>query len=472
MNSRLLKNYTKNKTVIHVSILSLLFVSFLVLSFLYVKSYNIIFPIINALILLSHFFLFKGKYRLYGLFLYMPFVVFFNYKPLGIGSFYSYIIIFYCIIVIFEKLFSNKTNNKNDIVRVAVIAVLALYSILLSLVFSGLNGFVKSVSIFAYLSSIALFIIDNHSYKNKTVLITITLVGMVMANLFACTIIYVLKGDYVISFLKNFLAPVYYRQYISGNSSFRYPGLSNDPNYLGMNVLVLTSIVLLNFKHLRFKVFIGILTALLQVFPILGASRNYFVCLVFLLIITTFVITVKVKNGWLISVGIYGGLLFILIIFGNTLLSQVILRIVSVDGRESLLDSLLSGRANLQMRYLSDYLLHPDSFIFGKGFGGSLLEGDSAHSIFVMSFRYFGIIGTILYYFYMSSFINFKICKDYKIFAVPIIILLIYGVTIDYISYSEMTLFLIFIYSQSFVGVPNKPRKKARLEYENYSISI
>ena len=472
MNSKALKSSSVNKKTIHIIFIVAMFVGFLVSSLLYIKSYKIIFPIINALILLSHFFVFKGKYRIYALFLYMPFIIFFNYKPLGVGSFYSYIIIFYCVIVLIEKLFSIKNIEKKDFIRLFIIASLAIYSIVLSLFFSGANGLIKSVSIFSYLVSIALIAIDNHSLKNQTVLIVITLVGMVMSNLLACIVIYFLKGDFVYNFLNNFLAPVYYRQYINGNSSFRYPGLTGDPNYLGMNVIFVTSIVLINFKRLKYKVLICILTAILQVFPFLGASRNYLMCLILMIVVATFVMSIKIKKGWIISIGIYGTLLLVFLFFGNSLLSQVLLRIISVDSRESLINSLLSGRATLQARYLSDYLLHPDSFIFGRGFGGSLLNGDSAHSIFVMSFRYFGIFGTILYYLYISSFIDKRVCKENTLFIVPIALLLIYGITIDYISYSEMTLFLLFIYYQSFFGVPKKIKIVSRLNYEGNSISI
>ena len=402
----------------------------------------------------------------------MPFIIFFNYKPLGIGSFYSYIILIYCGVVVLERLFSNKQIEKHNITRIVIIVVLAAYSIILSTIYSGLNGFIKTFSIFSYLLAISLFVIDNRSEKNHSFLILLMLIGMIAANLFACLIIYALKGEFVINFLKNFFAPVYYEKYITGNESFRYPGLSGDPNYLGMNVLVFTSIVLLNFKKLRFKVVIGILIVLLQTFPILGASRNYFICLIALVVFVTFILTTKAKKGWLISIGIYGSMLIVFIIFGSTLLSQVILRIISVDGRESLIDSLLSNRASLQMRYLSDYLLHPLSFIIGKGFVGSLLDGDSAHSIYVMSFRYFGIIGTVLYFYYISTFIDLKTCKKQKMFVIPIILLLIYGITIDYISYSEMTLFLVFIYYHSFGLTKNDSTGVARLEHENYSISI
>ena len=454
-----------------ISFCIVLFFRFLVSSFLYIKKYSLIFPVLNTIILLLNLVLFRQKYRIYALFLYMPFIIFFNYKPLGIGSFYSYVIIIYCAIVILETLFSNKTIRKENLIRLMAIGILSVYSILLSLVFSGLNGLIKSISIFAYMLSIALFVIDSRSFKNKSFLILIILIGTVVANLLACLIIYVLKGEYVDSFLKNFLAPVYYKKYHDNNDSFRYPGLSSDPNYLGMNILLLTIIAVINFKQFRFKVAIIILLIISQIFPILGASRNYFVCLVGFAILFAFVV-VKKKNGWLISLGIFSVMVLILFIFGNSLLSKVILRIISVDGRESLLDTLLSGRATLQMGYLSDYLLHPTSFIIGRGFVGSLLEGDSAHSIYVMSFRYFGLLGTLIYYFYISTFVNFRVCKTHKILITPIILLLIYGFTIDYISYSEMTLFLIFIYSQSFEGLSSNYNILKRESNENYTISI
>ena len=235
-----------------------------------------------------------------------------------------------------------------------------------------------------------------------------------------------------------------------------------------LTILLLTK----NIQTFIFLIQEQISHTMLQIFPFLGASRNYFVCLILMIVIATFMMAIKMKKGWIASIAIYTTLLIVFLFLGDSLLSKVLLRIISVDERESLINSLLSGRASLQERYLSDYLLHPDSFIFGRGFGNSLLSGDSAHSVFVMSFRYFGIIGTVLYYYYISSFVDFEVCKDNKLLVVPILLLLIYGITIDYISYSEMTLFLLFIYSQSFFGIPKRNEKSVGLNYEKNTISI
>ena len=459
-SSNLEKNKYKILLIIFLFMLSI--VSF----FLYIKTYFVLFPIINAVILLSYLFIYRGKYRIYALYLYLPFITFFNYKPLKIGSFFSYIIIIYCLVIIIETLFSREKIENLDKKRILTGLTLAFISLFLSLIFSGINGFVKSISIFAYIMSISFLAIDKKASKNLSILILISAISLLAANILACFVIYVLKGEMASSFIKNFLADTYYRQYLANNGSFRYPGLSSDPNYLGMYVLVLSAVFLINYKKINYRGYIAAIIAILQIFPIIGASRNYLICLLGLISFLCLYYMKTNNFGWAISIVIMTTILLLFLVFSNTSLSSVLLRIVNIDQRNGILNSLSSGRTDLQSFYLSDYISHPFSFIIGKGFGKSLLNGDSAHSIYVMSFRYFGIFGTILYYSYILSFVDFEISKKNKVLFVPLIIIAVYGLTLDYISYSEMLLFIIFIYSLSFTKKLDNLPTEENLYYE------
>ena len=55
----------------------------------------------------------------------MPFIIFFNYKPLGIGSFYSYSVIAYCILIVIEFLLKKDKSIEDaaNIKRLLLIAI-------------------------------------------------------------------------------------------------------------------------------------------------------------------------------------------------------------------------------------------------------------------------------------------------------------------------------------------------------------
>ena len=265
---------------------------------------SLVFPIINSILLLASFFLFKGKYRLYSLFFSMPFIVFFNYKNLKIGSFYSYLIVVYCLLIFIEFFIQKrKTINKGELKRMIIIGFIAFYSLILTLFFSGISGAIKVVSIFAYMIGVSLFFFDKKANKNLSVLILLIALGMLIANILACFLLFIVKGNIAIQFLERFANKSYVLHYQANNASFRYPGLVNDPNYLGFYTLILTAIVVINFKKLKFKVLIAIVTLLLQIFPIIGESKNYFLVVVIMASLGALWF-LKMKRGPLISTSI------------------------------------------------------------------------------------------------------------------------------------------------------------------------
>ena len=283
----------------------------------------------------------------------MPFVIFFNYKPLGLGSFYSYIILIYDLIAIIEAIFRKEKLSELQKRRLIIGIILAFYSLLLSLLFSDLKGTIKTVSIFGYLLSISLLAIDNKAYKKIGHLIALLIVSFFLSNALAYGVLYVLKGDIALSFLKNFLPEVYYLKYISTNNSFRFPGLSSDPNYLGMYTLVLTALYALNFKKVPFKFALLVFVLGLHFFSLYGSSRNYILASAISLLILGVFYLIKFKYGWMVSTFICLAGLIVFFIFGNSLIAPVLLRSINIDTRFGFLASLTSDRSTLQTYYFS-----------------------------------------------------------------------------------------------------------------------
>ena len=431
--------------IIEIILIITIGVAFLLSSTLYAFKNSIVFPITNLCLLILCFFIYNGKYRLYALFFSMPFIIFFNYKPLGIGSFYSYSIILYCILIFIELLIdkNRRIDNISSVKRVIIVLILAVYSIFITLINSGLNSVIRTISIFAYIGSISFFFFDKKAKKELSTLILLISFSLLIANVLACIILFFIKGDVAVQFLERFMNKAYVIHYKANNSSFRYPGLASDPNYLGFYTLLLTSVVVISFKRLKFKIPIVIITLLLQVFPLVGESKNYFLVIVLLAIVVSLYL-LKIKNGVFISIGVLGISLIVLLVFGNSLLLPVLLRLINIDTRDGFLNAITTGRTSIQIMYFNEYLTNPVSFLFGKGFN-SLLNNASAHNVYVMTFWYFGIFGTFLFYYWIFTFLPLSKIKSGKILMFPLFIMAIYALSLDYVSYSEMFLFILFL---------------------------
>ena len=439
-----IKDILNIKKHLQVYIFSALFALFLVSSILYIYKENVIFPIINFVILFSHLILYKGKYRIYALFLYVPFIVFFNYKPLNIGSFFSYFVLLYCLIVLIENLIKKDSFTNIEFRRITICLFLFIYVAILTLIYANIKELPRLISIFGYIFSIGFFIIDFKSSKNFEKIVFLITFGFLIANLIACFIFYIVKGNIATTFLKRFVSEKYAQQYNNPNSSFRYPGLSGDPNYLGFYVLFLSAIVLVNIKKLNHKPIFVVLVLLLQIFPIVGQSKNYIICFIAFVIAFCTIISFKNKYGLLITASTLAALLMALIL-SQSFLAPVILRFINLDFRNGFINAMTTGRFNIQLSYFNKFLSDPSSFIIGRGFG-SLYNDASAHNIYVMSIWYFGIFGSFIYVLYIISFINIKSLKINKFNLLPLIIILVCGLSLDFISYAEMFIFLLFTY--------------------------
>ena len=458
-----IKNLFDLKSNWKLYILGLFFTLFIVSSCLYVIKYSIIFPIINASILFVHLFIFKGKYRIYAFVTYIPFIIFFNYKPLGIGSFYTYTILIYCFFVLLDLFVYDFEYDKKDVQKLILCVFLGLYTILISFIFSRLSGFIKSASVTGYTISIAFMCLDKRAGKDKSLLLLLISSSFLLSNFISYSILYIIKGDIAVSFLSNFIGEIYLKKYLDTNNSFRYPGLFADPNYLGFYSLMMLAIYISFFKSLRFKIPSLIIISANQVFTLFGESRNYLVCLIIVIVILMVCLLIKVKNGWLIALGGCGALLVVSLTLGNSILAPTILRIVNIDKRTGLLAALTSDRTTLQQLYLSYYLQNPLVFIFGKGIDYPYIDYTSAHSTFVMTFWYFGIIGTALYYIYLLLFLNFNNIKKTFLYLLPLVVIIMYGFTLDFVTSSEAFLLTYFIYSL-FINVETRNNNEAIAE--------
>ena len=139
-------------------------VAFLLNCILYSFLDFLLFPLANTAILCFMIFYKKREYSIYSIFFSLPFSPFFKIGNLNIGSLYSYIVIFYCGYIFIEGLVKRQLD-RITIQRAIILGILFLFSIIPTLINSGLAGAFKTFSIFGFLASITIFAQDKTAKK-------------------------------------------------------------------------------------------------------------------------------------------------------------------------------------------------------------------------------------------------------------------------------------------------------------------
>lgn len=438
------------------------------------------FPILNFAILVSSLFVYGGKYKNLLFLFSASFSIFFNIKQISIGSLFSYSVLMYVLLGIINLIKHKKILDKYYLKRIAYISIFSAYALILCFILSGFGGFVKMFSQCGYLAFIFIFICTEKNASSIKTSIIVMALGLLLSNILSCFILYILKGDIAINFLKTFMSDVYVKGYTNSNISFRYPGLFGDPNYLGFNTILLTILFAANFKQFRHKILALALFVSLHLFAIIGMSKNYLIALVIIALVLLLRITFNNKYGIYYFLGTLVISLILFVALEGVLL-PTIKRFVFLDTREGFLNAITTERSTLVSYYLSEFLRRPSSFIIGNGIWKSMLDsGSSSHNIYISLFWYFGLFGTLFYILYFCSLLNFKVIKKDFYSIVFLFVVAFYGLSLDF---STNAIFYFFCFSlfgvyvknlaKSYIGkktVNDLCRKENR--YEFYKIDI
>lgn len=415
----------------------------LVLCLIYsITNFGISIPIINAAVFALSIFILNPRYRIYLLLFFVSFAKFFTAHDLNIGSFYSYILLLYDALILIVSCFQKKISFKKMIIS----GCLAIYVFVISLVENQFAGFFKSVSFIGYVFAVLSFESDSYAKKDITGLISTMLCGIALSNILAFFIIYCMDKNIAINFLNTFIASKYANAFIADNGSFRYPGIVGDPNFLGLYVLFLTAIVVVFYKKLHFKPLIVTLTIFIQVFAFLGLSKTYILVFVVLFALLLVYLVFKKRNLIYFVVPILLVTFFFLVLIKSSLFQSLINRFLFADMRNGFLYAFTTQRSALQSAYCSRLLSDPLHLLFGAGIAGDELF-KSAHNFYIMLIWDFGIVGSALYLLYFSSFLKLKQLLFNKFLLLPLIVIFIYGFSLDFVLYSEIIYFSFFILS-------------------------
>lgn len=222
--------------------------------------------------------------------------------------------------------------------------------------------------------------------------------------------------------------------------STRFTGLDLDPNYFSLQVLIAMAclLVLFNLDGKKEKKSI-VLLVILAFFGILTYSKMFIITLI-VFIMMTFVVFIRnnVKTAIKFSS-------FIVIICGGALyfFYEKLFEIywIRFFGSGISTDAITTGRVSSWSLFVNEILQNTKVFVLGAGFGTSFAKVKMAHTMYLSTPYYIGLIGIVLSLLYISSL--YKVLREnvgimnrpgfqiLSINAIPLYIMLIANIGLD-----------------------------------------
>ncbi|MGR7908901.1 Lipid A core - O-antigen ligase and related enzymes [Lysinibacillus capsici] len=222
--------------------------------------------------------------------------------------------------------------------------------------------------------------------------------------------------------------------------STRFTGLDLDPNYFSLQVLIAMAclLVLFNLDAKKEKKSI-VLLVILAFFGILTYSKMFIITLI-VFIMMTFVVFIRnnVKTAIKFSS-------FIVIICGGALyfFYEKLFEIywIRFFGSGISTDAITTGRVSSWSLFVNEILQNTKVFVLGAGFGTSFAKVKMAHTMYLSTPYYIGLIGIVLSVLYISSL--YKVLREnvgimnrpgfqiLSINAIPLYIMLIANIGLD-----------------------------------------
>ena len=448
-----------------------LFLAFLVCSALYVVKDFVFLPYVCGAILISHLFLFHGKYRVYAFIFYTPLSKFMIPSNIAIGSFLTWTILIYAVCLLIDFLRYKQQPTNAFLKRTLILLTFLPIMVIGTLIAVGPSGLLKTISLFLYLFMLALFCADRFASKNYTIMVGALIGGYLVSNFIAALFVYAFK-DYAVPFLTRFAADVYARAWVSGQNSFRFPGLCGDPNYNGAHALIILATALVSFRRVRYWPLLVSLALAGQAFPIIGSSKSYLMGLVLLVVAAgiffipkRYYIATLIIAFALVSVG--------LLVVSNMAIGATLKRLLVMDVREGFFHALTTQRTTILERYYASFLANPFLWLVGHGGIGTALDNSYvAHAFLTSSIWNFGMVGFALFLWYFATFIPFeKLFDKNRQFAIwmPCLMILVAGLSLE-LERDEI-IYLSFFVLCAFPNLPI-PSRKAKEPVEDNSPNV
>ncbi|MEQ6856468.1 hypothetical protein AAHH17_18545 [Lysinibacillus capsici] len=222
--------------------------------------------------------------------------------------------------------------------------------------------------------------------------------------------------------------------------STRFTGLDLDPNYFSLQVLIAMAclLVLFNLDGKKEKKSI-VLLVILAFFGILTYSKMFIITLIVFIMMTFIVFT---KNNVKTAIKFSS---FIVIICGVALyfFYEKLFEIywIRFFGSGISTDAITTGRVSSWGLFVNEILQNTKVFVLGAGFGASFAKVKMAHTMYLSTPYYIGLIGVALSVLYISSL--YKVLREnvgimntpgfqiLSINAIPLYIVLIANIGLD-----------------------------------------
>lgn len=222
--------------------------------------------------------------------------------------------------------------------------------------------------------------------------------------------------------------------------STRFTGLDLDPNYFSLQVLIAMAclLVLFNLDGKKEKKSI-VLLVILAFFGILTYSKMFIITLIIFIMMTFIVFT---KNNVKTAIKFSS---FIVIICGVALyfFYEKLFEIywIRFFGSGISTDAITTGRVSSWSLFVNEILQNTKVFVLGAGFGTSFAKVKMAHTMYLSTPYYIGLIGIVLSVLYISSL--YKVLREnvgimnrpgfqiLSINAIPLYIMLIANIGLD-----------------------------------------
>jgi membrane protein len=222
---------------------------------------------------------------------------------------------------------------------------------------------------------------------------------------------------------------------VDGVDHTRFTGLSGDPNYYSVNlILSFSGIILLNYRN-ELKFSFWLLFACLTIFGLLTLSKSFILMYFFVCIMLIYACVKKRKFFVPIIFCIAFIIILTLGIWGVIpIVNSIVERLTSFDD----FNSLTTGRFNLWKMYLNYFDVNINTFILGNGILVRWLNDKAAHNTYIDFLYYLGLVGTIL------NLICWKVCFLACEEKRKLKLLNLCGITIIIIMYFFLSMFFAY----------------------------
>ncbi|MFJ7667689.1 O-antigen ligase family protein [Lysinibacillus sp. NPDC097195] len=220
----------------------------------------------------------------------------------------------------------------------------------------------------------------------------------------------------------------------------RFTGLDLDPNYFSLQILIaITCLLVLCYYDSKKNIKPIVFIIVLAIFGIFTYSKMFIITFTAFILLTFFMF---VKNNVKTAVKFAS---FIIMICGVMLLFfyEKLFEIYKFRffGAGTSTDAITTGRLSRWNMFAAEIFQSTKIFIMGAGFGTSFSHEKMAHTMYLSTLYYLGIIGIVLVLLYISSLNqvlrqNIGISREttfqlFSINAIPLYIMLIANIVLD-----------------------------------------